>query len=130
MYIYCIFLLTPVFSSEYNKFILLSLTVSPFGPHVSKSVRARMSVRAHTYSFCGFVVLPIGSVLLTAFVHTRATGFPKSKPIVIRRSEKKNTERRLVAYIFGGFTDLTIQPRLLTRHLNMRVRSLPIIKTL
>jgi len=31
------------FSSEYNEFLFFSLSVSPFGPHVSKNVRARMS---------------------------------------------------------------------------------------
>lgn len=85
-------------------FLLFSLSVSPFGPHVSKSVRARMNVRTNTYPFCGFAAPPIGSVVLTAFVHVQATDFSKPTPIVdvIRRSgkKKKMRNRRLAECIW------------------------------
>lgn len=79
------------FFSVYIKFcfFFLSLSISPFGPHMSKNVRARINVRTNTYPFRGFAVSSIESVLLSCIrIHT--TGFSKSKSIanVNRRSDK------------------------------------------
>lgn len=61
-----------LFSSEYNKFLFFPLSVSSFGPHVSKSVRARMNARMNTYRFAVLLYQQIESNL-TAFVHIQAT---------------------------------------------------------